>query len=245
MDNIVLRKLDFLTGDNFPVYEKKIPCRMVYLRDKVEGPISDSTFTPWKKLQSMCNVIHVFFSDIYRSPAASAAAYAAKIGVARPGDSGHNYGVSIDFDVDNMLKANSMDYRTFCIVLIGFGWTPYQGVNPPGGFARGKEDWHFNFIGDFVGSGSSQIMNWIAKNNTFTSDIVSLQKMLAKLKLYHGDADGVAGPLMNEAIIKFKNSWYTKKLLSFGINKMIDDQFIRMLNIVSCDVVDTAGQLII
>lgn len=251
MDNIVLRKLDFLTGKDFPVYDNKLPSRMIYLRDQVEGTISDSTFTPWRRLQQAYSYMHLFFSDIYRSPAASAAAYRQKTGVARPGDSGHNYGVSIDFDIDRIIKANNMDYSTVCKNLMAFGWTPYQGINTTGVFQRGKEDWHFNFIGDYAdrpsnrAPGGVQINNWIKNNIKFDSDIKSIQSMLLKLKLYHGDIDGVQGPLLNDAIIKFKSAWYTKNILSLGINKTIDEQFIKMVNIVSCDVVNIEGNLVI
>lgn len=218
---------------------------MIYLRDIIEGSISDSTFTPWGRLKQAYNYMHLFFSDIYRSPAASAIAYKMKTGVAKPGYSGHNYGVSIDFDIDRIMKANSMDYPTVCRSLIAFGWTPFQGVNPPGGFARGKEDWHFNFIGDHISSGAAQINDWIASNIKFETEITSLQKMLRNLKFYHGEIDGQAGPLMNEAIKKFKQAWIPAKLLSLGVNDLLDDLTIRTINIVACNVVDESGSLII
>lgn len=245
MENIVLRKLDFLSGKDFPVYQNKLPSRMIYLRDRVEGIVDDTTFTPWKRLQQAYNFMHLFFSDIYRSPAASAEAYKNKNGVARPGDSGHNYGVSIDFDIDRIMKANTMDYSNVCKNLIAFGWTPYQGIGTTGVYQRGKEDWHFNFIGDNVGAGGSQVLNWINRNIKFDSDVQSLQTMLTKLKLYHGDIDGVNGSLMSEAIIKFKRAWYTKNILSLGINNKIDEQLIKLVNIVSCDVIDQDGKIII
>ncbi len=234
MQDLVLHKIDFLSRNNFPVYGNKIPSRMMYLRNDA-----------WIKLKEACVDLRLFFSDIYRSPASSAEAYARKIGVSKPGYSGHNYGVAIDLDVQTTLKENATTYQHLCEYLIFHGWTPYQGTISP--FSRGKEDWHFNFIGSFAKAfgGSSQVENWIQSNIKFETSLVDIQRMLFYLKFYQGEIDGSGGPLTSEAIKKFKRAWLPAKILSLGESDKLDDLTIRTINIVSCRVLDENNNQII
>lgn len=239
MKSIVLRKIDYLRAEDFTY--GKIPQRMMYLRDVIEGPISDPTFTAWRRLKQIHSVIPLVFTDIYRSPASSAEAYARKTGVAKPGYSGHNYGVSVDLAIDATMKRHTMDYNTLCRHMIAFGWTPYQGVTSTSTYKRGKEDWHFNFIGDYASTplggspkpGSDQMNQWINSNFSFPDDIRSIQEMLTKLRFYQGAIDGEAGPLTIEAIKKFKRAWLPS---TFHTSSKLDETTARIINIVACDV---------
>lgn len=238
-NTIVLRKIDFLTGSDF-IYDNKLPTHMLYLRDVVEGTIYDPSFTAWQRLKALQAYRPLIFSDIYRSPASSADAYRRKTGVALPGYSGHNYGVSIDIDVDGSMKRHNLTYNGLCTLLIAYGWTPYQGIQIDD-YRRGKEDWHFNFIGDWINI-EKPLDKWINSNNQFEVDITSIQRMLKQLKLYQGELDGIQGPLTRDAIIKFQKAWNPKKL--FGSYGDLDEVTVRILNAVSARVVDEKDNLI-
>ncbi len=241
MNPITLRYTDFLSGDDF-IYEHRLPRHIMYLRDIVEGNGLDQTYTPWQRLKQVQEYKPLVYSDIYRSPAASAAAYARKTGVAKPGYSGHNYGISVDVAVDESLKRNSINYDDLCALMIAFGWTPFQGITGP--FKRGKEDWHFNFAGDIghYRSGASVATSWIDTNIDFDTDLASIQSMLSKLKFFHGEADGQESSELTEAVHKFKSAWIPSR---FFTNDKLDDLTIRTINVVSADCLDAEGNLII
>lgn len=241
MKNIILRKINYLTDKDFTY--GKIPWRMMYLSNKRES--EDLTSTAFERLRQLQGYMPMIYTDIYRSPASSAEAYARKTGVAEPGLSGHNYGISVDVAIDASLKRHAIDYNTLCNTMIAFGWTPYQGITSTGMYSRGKEDWHFNFVGDFTSTpindvkpGAQQVTKWINSNYVFESDVTVIQTLLTKLKFYQGAIDGQVGPLTSEAIKKFKRAWMPPKLLSLGVNGKLDDRTIRLINIVSCEVID-------
>ncbi len=248
MEDITLRRIDFLDGSNF-IYQNKIPSHMMYLRDEMEYP--QQGHTAWQKLKEANQAAKLIFSDVYRSPASSEAAYLRKNGIQRPGYSGHNYGISVDLAVDETIKASGFKtYADLIVHMEKFGWTPYQGVKSDlGDYKRGSEDWHFNFIGEHAKdpndsnhylSGSAQVENWINSNFTFESEISEIQQMLKDLKFYQGNCDGVIGPISKSAISKFIAAWVpTKPGKPAHIG--IDDVFIRTINIVHCNIRDEKG----
>ncbi len=231
MQPLKLRKISFLTGNDF-AYEGKLPIRMLYLRDEPEY-ITDPYATAYNALAAIHNYLPLIFTDIYRSPASSAEAYARKTGVAKPGYSGHNYGVSVDIAVDACLQRHSISYPDLVGSMIAFGWTPYQGARLDSAYKRGKEDWHFNYIGDCSGSGSAQVNTWINKNIVFETDLLSIQRMLTELKFYQGEIDGLPGKFTTEAIRKFQSAWAPK---AFGASGKLDELTVRLINIVSCKI---------
>ncbi len=240
MQQLQLKRIDFLSGNDF-IYDGKIPSRLIYLRDISEETTNKGA---WEAMRDLCIETPLVFSDIYRSPASSAEAYARKTGVAKPGYSGHNYGISVDLAVDATLKRYKWTYPQLVNVMINNDWTPFQGKKSDNQYIRGKEDWHFNYAGQFGQDlhGSAVVEGWIRDNIQFDMDIQSIQAMLAKLKFYHGDADGKIGPLSTEAIKKFQQAWLPK---TFGVSGKLDELTIRTINIVSTDVIDENGKVII
>src|SRR5579863_10095981 len=187
MQDLVLRKVDFTEPTDW-IY-KSVPSRLCYLRDIVEGNVQDQTFTPWQRLKAIQEYMPLVYSDMYRSPIGSAKAYEEKTGVQKPGYSGHNFGCSIDTAVDATIKRHGITYDKFVQTLIAFGWTPYQGVTKDGHYKRGKEDWHFNFVGDYgyrpwlpdSPAGGQQAIAWIKDNIKFSEDQQSINAMLSRL----------------------------------------------------------------
>jgi hypothetical protein len=225
MKPLLLKHVDFLGKENF-IY-KDIPRRMTWM-----NPFS------YDNLLSMTDEVRVVISDLYRSPASSAEAYARKTGVAKPGYSGHNYGISVDFDIDQMLKINHMTYDQLCRFLEQYNCWQFQGRKPTSEkYKRGKEDWHFNIIPENYSNlkGSAMASTWIENNIKFDSSITGIQQMLKSLKFYQGAIDGLSGPLMREAIKKFKKAWLPS---TFWTTSDLDALTIRTINIVSCEVVD-------
>ena len=244
---IKLHRIDFLTKEDFTY--GKIPSRMMYLRDIPERNMLES-YTAWQRLKQVQEYKPLIYTDIYRSPASSAEAYARKVGVAKPGYSGHNYGISVDVAVEASMRRHKITYTQLCNIMIVYGWTPYQGK--VSSYKRGKEDWHFNFIGEWsysandnnnkVKPGADQVNTWILQNYHFEDDMKYIQVCLKKLKFYQGEIDGLKGPLTSNGIKKFQQAWFPKTLPTTG---KLDNLTVRLVNIIATDVVDEHGTLII
>lgn len=230
MNSLVLRAVDYTTPLDW-VY-KSVPKRLCYLRDIVEGTAQDQTFTPWQRLKGIQEYMPLVYSDMYRSPLGSAKAYEEKTGVQKPGYSGHNFGVSIDLAIDATIKRHNITYNKLVNTLIAWGWTPYQGVTKDANYKRGKEDWHFNFVGDYgyrpweSGSpaGGQQAISWIKDNVKFTKDITDMLQ-----KLGYG------------TLQQFKVNHLPAKLQAHSTDEEV---VIRMLNIYTCKILDTDGNII-
>ena len=105
----------FLTNEDFTY--GKIPTRMMYLRDIPERNMLES-YTAWQRLKQVQEYKPLIYTDIYRSPASSAEAYARKVGVAKPGYSGHNYGISVDVAVEASMRRHKITYTQLCNIMI-------------------------------------------------------------------------------------------------------------------------------
>jgi hypothetical protein len=236
MKDIKLCKVDFVTKDNFIEMYKGVPARMAWIAPEAYNSLNSMTFD-----------LDLVFSDMYRSPASSAEAYRKKNGVAFPGYSGHNYGVSIDIDVDIVLRKRRTTYSYLCDDMIQYGWTPYQGVLNNNNYVRGSEDWHFNFIEDFAYNEikdktkytkGSQATAWINANYPVAADILSIQTCLQKLKMYSGALDGKGGPLTNDAIKAFKRAWFPSKIGQVLADSTLDEKTVRLIHVVSANIVN-------
>src|SRR5688500_12568851 len=62
------------------------------------------------------------YSDIYRSAESSLAARRIKRGVQRPGYSGHNYGFSVDLDIEEIMRTKKILYRDIIHLMQKRGW---------------------------------------------------------------------------------------------------------------------------
>lgn len=157
------------------------------------------------------------FSDMWRSAESSLAAQATKRGVQAPAFSGHNFGVSLDLDVDFTLRALGVDYPHLLQILAAHGWYCYRRDGQ-----RGSEDWHWNFFGPdsaaFLSKLTAAHSTWslgaeqaIQKRypsaSTFALAPADIQNALKKLGMYSGDADGKLGPQSIQAVGAFCRAW--------------------------------------
>jgi len=183
--------------------------------------------------------IRIRVSDMFRTAEQSLQARATKKGVMPPGWSLHNYGIAIDIDTDNVLKATKLTKPALDKEMEEYGWYCHRKDGK-----RGFEDWHFNFLG--VGEAAAPFLK-VAASSTNTSSAgdakilslykdaltltpVEVQECLAHLKLYSGDLDGQIGPRSKEAIMAFQRTW---RLQPSG---QVDKKTERTLAYVSADI---------
>lgn len=152
----------------------------------------------------------VVVSDMFRSAEASLLARRRKRGSKRPGYSGHNYGLSIDLDVNRSMaelgfrrKAELDDY------MANAGWLCHRRDS-----RRAAEDWHYNHgVRAFVRSGDQRTSHALERRikalygERFKLDPFEVQLRLAELRLYGGSIDGIHGPLTTTAIRSFQRAW--------------------------------------
>lgn len=99
------------------VYNGVLPTRMKLVHPSVVDGLRAIT---------VANNYYIAMSDMFRSPASSLAARQQKSGVQRPGFSGHNYGISIDIDIDQSVKLMGMSYPDLVRWMATKGWTCYR-----------------------------------------------------------------------------------------------------------------------
>lgn len=156
------------------------------------------------------------FTDLWRSAEVSALARAKKQGVQPPGYSAHNYGLSIDFSVEDCLKLKKVDYAHFTALLEGYDWHCHRRDGAPGK----SEWWHFNFLGGdskrLLALANKKSSTWALPVETKLQELygpqmkltaVEIQGRLKQLKMYSGDEDGRLGPISKQAILIFQKAW--------------------------------------
>jgi hypothetical protein len=153
-------------------------------------------------------------SDMWRSAESSLQARREKRGVQPPGHSGHNFGFSIDLDVDWMLSRYRWSKEQLDLYMNQNGWFCYRRDH-----LRDAESWHFNFFGAdsakymAVGAGSGSTAAALEQKiqdfygAAFQLTPTQVQTALQALKLYTGAIDGAVGPLSAEAIRAFQRTW--------------------------------------
>ncbi len=159
---------------------------------------------------------YVRVSDMFRSPESSLAAKAAGRGAKAPGYSGHNFGLSIDIDVDWALRPGRIVVKSGKRGLDA--WMAEQGwICHRADHRRGAEDWHYNFLGTgahrFGSSAQALEARILALHGSqFNEVAVSVeQDRLFALRLYTGDIDGQVGPLTTQARLAFCRAWNITK----------------------------------
>jgi hypothetical protein len=177
------------------------------------------------------------FSDIFRSADASLAAVIEGRGAQPPAYSAHNYGLAFDLAVDDTLGILRCTYTALLQRLAADGWHCYRRDG-----RRGKEDWHFNYLGDqsaavlatltqdhstWPRAAEAAIQRWYG--GQFSLTVERSQQLLTKLKLYGGGADGRVGPLTKQAAGAFARAWH----LDSG--DVYDERFQRTLTYVSAE----------
>jgi hypothetical protein len=159
------------------------------------------------------------YSDIYRDAMGSLTAHRAKAGVEPPGYSAHGYGLAFDLAVDESVERSGKSYEQLLALLQSHGWYCYCRDGQ-----RGKEDWHFNWLGDRAANIMVQLELDNRRTWWFAAELnilalypevghrmnpIEIQKALAELGLYRGAIDGNLGPLSTSAAVHFGAAWDT------------------------------------
>lgn len=154
----------------------------------------------------------VVVSDMFRDATGSLLAKRSKRGAAAPGYSAHNYGLAIDIDIAatrHNLRATSkgdLDAK-----MAAHGFVCLRTDHDTGGF----ESWHYTHLGRgyqvtsheeyLTAETEARIRQFYAAQWRPTA--WQCQEALARLRLYHGEIDGILGPLSIEAMTAFKRTW--------------------------------------
>lgn len=158
-------------------------------------------------------------SDVLRSPIESAMARATKTGVMPPGFSGHNYGFSIDVDINAVVQ--KVTYHDLLQAMADQHWYPIRSDG-----VRGFEDWHFNWIRHdgppkttaVYNRGQRQLdlSNMVDDYRSILIDtqVDLMQARLKVLGLYHGEIDGLLGPHTREGALAFRRAYQLNQNLS-------------------------------
>jgi hypothetical protein len=153
---------------------------------------------------------HVVVSDMLRTAESSLAAVRAGRGAQPPGYSGHNFGLSIDVDIDATMK--NLAHRTKADLdawMAARGWFCHR---RDGRMAH--EAWHYNFLGgviipEKIKTTAGYLEREILRR--YGSDLAPsdalCQDALERLGLYRGELDGIIGPRTTEAIRVFQRAW--------------------------------------
>lgn len=153
----------------------------------------------------------VVVSDMFRSPESSLAAVKAGRGAMPPGFSGHNYGLSIDVDVAASIKRSGVaNKERLDAFMEAHGFYCHRRDH-----RIASEAWHYNYLGagtvisPKVQSTSGYIEAAIIKlyGDALKPDDTECQRLLKKLVIYSGEADGVIGPISKAAINVFRRGW--------------------------------------
>jgi len=199
-----------IKGPEGGLYHGKLPTRMKFIHPNVRPTL----------LRLLVDSLwSIRLTDMYRDAVVSLLARLSKAGVQRPGWSGHNYGISLDLDVDGTLRSFQKinerraisarlpsEYSGLLDWMYERGWVCHRHDDQ-----RGFEDWHFNSWGSTPSSpphGTRGVSTWIDEHHDFDLDEKGAQKALAAIGLYHGDIDGDFGPLSRAALQAFERAYH-------------------------------------
>ena len=171
-------------------------------------------------------------SDMWRSAESSLQAGQEKRGVKPPGQSGHNFGFSIDIDVNWLLKEYRINKAQLDAQMVQAGWYCHRKDHE-----IDNECWHYNYFGadpgrylnaaNSYGSTAPGLEMLIQERygGMFTLTPLEIQTVLKSMRLYSGDLDGDLGPLSRQAVKAFQRAWHlpetglagadTQRLLAF------------------------------
>jgi len=190
----------------------------VYGESKDQFPVRMSFLQPdaATAYQLAAQALKLRVSDMYRTAEESLRAVATKSGVQAPGYSAHNYGMAIDIDTEAVLKATGLSKTNLDKAMESFGWWCHRKDGN-----RGFEDWHYTYLG--VGVTAKPFLD-VDKNSTVRSAAVEArirwlfkddlllnpeeaQVALSRLRMYHGEIDGLFGGGTQEALRAFQRAW--------------------------------------
>jgi hypothetical protein len=142
--------------------------------------------------------------DMFRAADASLVAVAHGHGSRSPGFSGHNFGLSIDVDVDRALRELGLNKSAFDRWMADRGW-----VCGRRDAMRGLDDRHYDYLRGANGELAPDVETVIRATygDALFPELEECQILLRKLRLYSGVIDGTLGPLTAEAIAAFQRAW--------------------------------------
>lgn len=150
-------------------------------------------------------------SDMLRTAEGSLIAMASGAGSRPPGYSGHNFGFSIDVNLEKTLAHLSISKPAFDRWMVERGW--YCARRDA---TRGLDEAHYDYLraGSELNLASTadpirdveQLIVRVHGDALFPGD-EECEVILKKLKMFGGIADGSLGPLAQEAIRVFQRAW--------------------------------------
>lgn len=162
----------------------------------------------------------VVVSDVLRSAESSLNAVRRGRGAQAPGFSAHNYGKAIDLDVKATMKALGLKTKADLDAWMEQrGWYCHRRDH-----RMDSESWHYNFLGvGYVVSAKSKRTSGDVEAlivRQYGADMVpgdsQCQAMLASLRMYHGEVDGIVGDMTREAVRVFQRAWASKRVKETG-----------------------------
>ena len=183
--------------------ENRLPKRMLYLNpEAADGFIRLGHNTP------------IVVSDMFRSPEASLHAIRTRRGARPPGFSGHNFGFSIDIDVEACIRRGKFRNKAALDkVMNAYGWYCHRRDA-----RKGFESWHYDYNVDGIllakledrdetMAPARERMIQKLYGSHWKLRKQDVQAALQELGFYQGDIDGKIGPLSQEAIRAFQRAW--------------------------------------
>jgi hypothetical protein len=177
----------------------KLPLRSLFLH-----PLAADSF-----LADLADAVSV--TDMFRSAEVTMMAIAAGRGTRLPGYSGHNFGFSIDIDLDVTLRERRLEKAAFDSWMAARGWHCERRDG-----TRGLDDHHYDFLALGEQLGLAPMSDPIRDLETLivrvygealAPDPEESQRQLKKLRHYGGVVDGEIGPVTTEAIRIFQRAW--------------------------------------
>jgi hypothetical protein len=202
-----------LHGPDHDDYNGQVPTRALFM-----APDAGQMLLQWN-IDCKGQLI---ITDIFRDADASLRAVEGKSGTLPPGFSGHGYGLCIDFEIKDTLRAIGCTYPSFLDLAARYGYYCHRRDGQ-----RGSEDFHFNYLG----TASPEQYLELADLNDHTTwkepvemrvqerygsyfrlEPAEVQRALAdcKERFYDGAIDGILGPKSAAGIVAFQQRWRLK-----------------------------------
>lgn len=157
----------------------------------------------------------IIVSDMFRTPESSLAAVESGRGALMPSYSSHGYGLAIDVDVTPSMKLVGAKTKTdFDTWMRGQGWICHRRDG-----LREHEEWHYDFdeakllssaltSADRTCQRAREVMLDTLYGDAWVLTKVDTQTALRALGFYHGEIDGVLGPISKAAVSAFQRAWH-------------------------------------
>ena len=186
----------------------------------------------------------IVVSDVFRTPESSLNAVREGRGAQPPGYSAHNYGLAIDPALEDGKHGKGSLSRLgdfngwgrpatkaeMDAEMESHGWFCHRRDH-----TLGFEAWHFNYLGVGAKPAGSITSDEIEARiieiygAQLAPDIRECQRLLAKIGLYGGEDDGIAGPLTRTSARAFERTW------GLDVDGVLDPRTRRTLAYVACE----------